>query len=84
VSIHRRTPSANSVFNIYTEPFVLEAEELQLRTVCGELRDHPAIWAWSLGNEPDLFCQPPTAAAGRAWGRGWSIRSSSPIRAIPC
>jgi len=67
VSIHRRTPSANSVFNIYTEPFVLEAEELQLRTVCGELRDHPAIWAWSLGNEPDLFCQPPTAAAGRAW-----------------
>ncbi len=67
VSLGRRTPSPNAIFNMYTEPFVLEAEELQLRAVCGELRDHPAVWAWSLGNEPDLFCQPPSADAGRAW-----------------
>lgn len=67
VSLTRHTGSDSTIHNIYTEPFVIEAEELQLRTVCGELRDHPAVWAWSLGNEPDLFCQPPTPQAGRQW-----------------
>jgi endo-1,4-beta-mannosidase len=67
VSLNRFTPSPNSIYNIYTESFVQEAERLQLRTVCGAMKDHPAIWAWSLGNEPDLFCRPPTDAIGRAW-----------------
>jgi endo-1,4-beta-mannosidase len=67
VSLTRHTGSTHSIYNIYTEPFVIEAEELQLRTVCGELRDHPAIWAWSLGNEPDLFCQPTSAEIGTRW-----------------
>jgi endo-1,4-beta-mannosidase len=67
VSTRRFDPSPHTIFNIYTEPFVLEAEKLQLRTVCSALRDHPAIWAWSLGNEPDLFCRPPTDAMGREW-----------------
>jgi endo-1,4-beta-mannosidase len=67
VSLTRHTPSDHSIFNIYTEPFVLDAEELQLRTICSALRDHPAIWAWSLGNEPDLFYKPPSALAGMQW-----------------
>ena len=67
VSLTRHTGSPHTIYNIYTEPFVIEAAELQLKTICSALRDHPAIWAWSLGNEPDLFCQPPTADAGRRW-----------------
>jgi endo-1,4-beta-mannosidase len=67
VSLEQFAPADRTIFNVYTEPFVLEAERLQLRTVCGAMKDHPAIWAWSLGNEPDLFCRPPTDAIGRAW-----------------
>ena len=70
VSLSRPTGSPHTIFNIYTEPFVVEAEELQLRTICAALCDHPALWAWSLGNEPDLFCRPPTAGAGTAWSTG--------------
>ena len=67
VSLGRPTAARHDIHNPYVEPFVLDAERLQLRTVCGALRDHPAIWAWSLGNEPDLFARPPNADAGRAW-----------------
>ncbi len=84
VSLTRRTPSPRSIFNIYTEPFVIDAAELQLHTICGELRDHPAVWAWSLGNEPDLFCQPPSAQAGRDWVARMvkTIRQVDPVRPV--
>src|SRR5665213_68502 len=80
VSLARATGSARQVFNVYTEPFVIAAEDLHLRTVCGELKDHPAIWGWSLGNEPDLFCQPPNAQAGKKWvaDRVATIKSVDP------
>lgn len=55
--------------NPYHDPVALEAERLLLRTVVGALKDHPAIWMWNLGNEPDLFAWPQDAAAGRAWVR---------------
>lgn len=67
VSLGRPVAAPFDIHNPYTEGFVLEAERLLLRTVTRELRDHPGIWAWSLGNEPDLFAQPPTAADGRRW-----------------
>jgi endo-1,4-beta-mannosidase len=67
VSLTRHIGSPHTIYNIYTEPFVIEAAELQLRTICPSLRDHPAIWAWSLGNEPDLFCQPPNPDSGKRW-----------------
>jgi endo-1,4-beta-mannosidase len=69
VSLGQPRGFASDIHNPYVEPFVLDAERLQLRTVCAELRDHPAIWAWSLGNEADLFARPPNSAAGRAWMR---------------
>jgi endo-1,4-beta-mannosidase len=80
VSLTRPTGSPYSIFNTYTEPFVVEAEDLLLRTVCGSLKDHPAIWGWSLGNEPDLFCKPPNAEAGRKWVRNRvrTIRDADP------
>jgi endo-1,4-beta-mannosidase len=67
VSLGRRSSATRNIHDPYTTPFVLDAERLQLRTVCSALRDHPAVWAWSLGNEPDLFARPSTAADGRAW-----------------
>ena len=55
------------VRNVYVDPFAIEAEERIVRAAVGALSGHPAIWAWSLGNEPDLFCRPPTAEDGAAW-----------------
>src|SRR5689334_24124256 len=55
--------------NPYADEQALAAERLLLRTVVGALYDHPAIGLWNLGNEPDLFAWPPSAAAGRAWVR---------------
>src|SRR6185503_17017344 len=80
VSLTRPTSSKNTIYNTYTEPFVIAAEDLLLGAVCGELRDHPAVWGYSLGNEPDLFCQPPTAAIGRQWVRDRvrTIRQADP------
>lgn len=55
--------------NPFSDPVALEASRLLLRTVVGALKDHPGVMIWNLGNEPDLFAHPPTAAAGRAWVR---------------
>ncbi len=55
--------------NPFTDGLALDAQRLLLKTVVGHLRDHPAIWLWNLGNEPDLFAWPPDAIAGRAWVR---------------
>ena len=80
VSLSRRTGSPHTIHNLYTTPFVIEAADLLLRTVCGELKDHPAVWGYSLGNEPDLFCKPPTSPVGRMWvhGRVRTIRHADP------
>jgi endo-1,4-beta-mannosidase len=80
VSLSRFTPSPFAIHNIYTEPFVLAAEKLQLSSIARELKDHPAIWAWSLGNEPDLFCRPPTDAVGEQWIRTMAdtLRAADP------
>ncbi len=55
--------------NMFHDPIALSAERLLLRRVVSALKDHPGIWMWSLGNEPDLFAWPQDAAAGRAWVR---------------
>jgi endo-1,4-beta-mannosidase len=57
----------SSYRNMFRDPEALSAERLLLETVVGAYRDHPAIWMWNLGNEPDLFAHPASAAAGRAW-----------------
>lgn len=55
--------------NMITDPVALDAERLLLSTVVGEFKDHPGIWMWNLGNEPDLFARPPDAATGTRWVR---------------
>lgn len=69
--------------NAYTDATALDAERLTLRTIVGALKDHPAVWMWNLGNEPDLFAWPP-GAAGRAWVREMVglIRELDPAHAI--
>jgi endo-1,4-beta-mannosidase len=53
--------------NMFHDSVALDAERLLLDTVVGEYRDHPAVWLWNLGNEPDLFAHPDNAVAGRGW-----------------
>ncbi len=70
----RQVVSQKKVFNggyrnMYTDPTAHEAERLLLQTVVSTLKDHPGIWMWNLGNEPDLFARPPDSVAGRDWTR---------------
>lgn len=69
LSLTRPDYPGHRIHNIYTTDWVIDAERLLIREVCGALRGHPAVWGYSLGNEPDLFCRPPTAQQGRAWVR---------------
>ncbi len=77
---------AASYRNMFHDPVALGAERLLLETVVGAYRDHGAIWMWSLGNEPDLFAEPHTAAAGRAWVRDMTavIKSIDPHHSVSC
>jgi hypothetical protein len=65
----RRRPVEHGYVNPFTDPGVLAACELLLRTVVTRFKDHPAIALWNLGNEPDLFAWPPSSAVGRSWVR---------------
>jgi endo-1,4-beta-mannosidase len=53
--------------NYFTDDVAQNAQKLLLKTVVGELKDHPAIWMWNLGNEPDLFAVAPDRGTGRRW-----------------
>jgi endo-1,4-beta-mannosidase len=53
--------------NMFHDEMALNASRLLLKTVVGRLKDHPAIWMWNLGNEPDLFAWPHTSDEGAAW-----------------
>lgn len=53
--------------NMFHDEVALNAERLLLRSVVTALKDHPGIWMWNLGNEPDLFAWPDSSVAGAAW-----------------
>jgi len=55
--------------NYFTDAMTRDAQRLLLRTVVGAYKDHPAIWMWNLGNEPDLFAIAPDQETGRQWTR---------------
>lgn len=69
---------ASGYRNPYVDPAALAAQRRQVQTVVRALLDHPAIWVWNLGNEPDLFASPPDDAAGPAWAQ----RLSTDIREL--
>jgi endo-1,4-beta-mannosidase len=72
--------------NQFTDPIALKAEQLLLKTVVELLKDHPAIWMWNLGNEPDLFAWPPDAQTGRTWVREMTrlIKDIDPNHPVTC
>ena len=53
--------------NMFHDAVALDASRLLLKTVVTELKDHPGIWMWNLGNEPDLFAWPNSSDEGAAW-----------------
>jgi endo-1,4-beta-mannosidase len=53
--------------NMFHDELALNATRLLLKTVVSTLKDHPAIWMWNLGNEPDLFAWPNSSDEGAAW-----------------
>jgi len=53
--------------NMFHDEMALNATRLLLKTVVSTLKDHPGIWMWNLGNEPDLFAWPITSNDGAAW-----------------
>ncbi len=53
--------------NPYADEGVIQAEILQLKTVIQALKDHPAIYCWNLGNEPDIFAWPASDQIGVKW-----------------
>src|SRR5829696_5007411 len=72
--------------NMYTDAVALDAERLLLRSVVGEYKDHPGVWMWNLGNEPDLFALPPDAATEQAWVREMTalIKGIDPQHPVTC
>lgn len=72
--------------NPYHDPVALDAERLLLRTVVGALKDHPAVWMWNLGNEPDLFAWPNDHVAGQQWVREMVglIKGIDPVHPVTC
>jgi endo-1,4-beta-mannosidase len=70
--------------NMFHDEMALNATRLLLKTVVGALKDHPGVWMWNLGNEPDLFAWPNSSDAGAAWVREMvglikSIDSNHPV-----
>lgn len=55
--------------NMFHDEMALNAERLLLKTVVSTLKDHPGIWMWNLGNEPDLFAWPNSSDEGATWVR---------------
>ncbi len=56
-----------SPLNCYIREEVLQAQLLQIETVCTALRGHPALLAFDLGNEPSNWCIPPDRKSAREW-----------------
>ena len=72
--------------NMFHDEMALKASRLLLKTVVTRLKDHPAIWMWNLGNEPDLFAWPHTSDAGAAWTHEMVglIKSIDPHHPVTC
>lgn len=88
--LHQLVTGGQTIEGAYRNPFhddvALAASRLLVRTVVSALKDHPAIWMWNLGNEPDLFAHPHSAAAGRAWAEDMRdlIRSIDAHHPVTC
>ena len=83
--------SAGEIVNVgyrnpYTDDIARDAQRLLLKTVVSEYRNHPGVWMWNLGNEPDLFALPPDEAAAQDWIAEMTglIKSIDPAHPVTC
>jgi endo-1,4-beta-mannosidase len=58
---------AEGIGDFYTDPGLLRAQSFQAQTLGERLRDHPALFAWDLGNEFSNLREPATPHAAAAW-----------------
>jgi endo-1,4-beta-mannosidase len=72
--------------NYFTDATTRQAQRIKLRAVVSAYRDHPAIWMWNLGNEPDLFAIAPDRETGRGWVREMTdlIKEIDPVHPVTC
>ncbi len=77
---------AGSYRNPFHDETALRAARLLLKTVVTAYKDHPAIWMWNLGNEPDLFAWPYNSVAGGGWVRDMVrlVKSIDPDHPVTC
>jgi endo-1,4-beta-mannosidase len=64
------TNGSSSPFGIgdfYADPHLLRAQTLFAHRVAERVRDHPALYAWDLGNEFSNLREPATPADAAAW-----------------
>lgn len=57
----------NGIRNFYTEAEIMAAQKWQLEKIGQALQDHPAVWAFDLGNESSNCVIPPNREAARHW-----------------
>jgi len=72
--------------NYFTDEIAQSAQRLLLRTVVSTLKDHPGVWMWNLGNEPDLFAIAPDRKTGNEWVRDMTelIKEIDPHHDVTC
>jgi endo-1,4-beta-mannosidase len=70
--------------NWYTDARIMEAQANLARAVAAALGEHPALWAYDLGNENSNCVVPPSRAAASAWleTMAGAIRSVDTIHPI--
>lgn len=79
-TISRDTLSPYGIGDFYHDPTLLRAQELFARAVAERVRDHPALYAWDLGNEFSNLRDPQTPEHAAEWSRRLTeaLKSSSP------
>src|SRR5262249_32015782 len=70
--------------NYFTDSIAHSAQRLLISTIVAEYHNHPGVWMWNLGNEPDLFAIAPTQEIGAAWVREMVdlIKSLDPVHPV--
>jgi endo-1,4-beta-mannosidase len=58
---------STGIGDFYTDPGLLRAQSFQAQALGARLRDHPALFAWDLGNEFSNLREPATPQAAAAW-----------------
>ena len=73
-----------SAKNLYSDPFMLRAEELLIKELALRFGKHPALYGWDIANEVDNVLVPSTAEEFENWVKWVSqtIRSIDPSHPI--